>query len=351
LAQASESRLSASLPQLPASMSHAMEWAQPAQAELGFAGDSSEGEVSQLATDGEVEARQAKSWRLFAATGTLGVACLLGVLALAALHGMQPARRAEPLTVRSLLEGKELAEVATENLMAMGGADRGTLDRDQVREHVARGLQNISATIRQRFPEAHDQLSKLQLSGEQKDAALQVLSKYGDARVVGLSHDITEAVRTSTLGGASQEEAQRRLAERLRPRLAEIRQLSEEMLPGQQLSLSMGQVPELHKWHAELQVDLSHAGARRLATAGELDGVRAQAQTFFQSLEGQLGDSMPKAPARMLSLSSSDSDGEQSFMTCIMKAVPNPMEVAQCCSDNMGSLMKMMTSFMSGKSP
>jgi hypothetical protein len=257
--------------------------------------------------------------------------------------------------VRSLLEGKELAEVATENLMAMGGADRGTLDRDQVREHVARGLQNISATIRQRFPEEHDQLSKLQLSGEQKDAALQVLRKYGDARMVGLSHDVTESVRTSTLGGASQEEAQRRLAERLRPRLAEIRQLSEEMFPGQQLSLSMGQVPELHKWHAELQVDLRHADARRLATAGELDGVRAQAQTFFQSLEGQLGDSMPKAPARMLSLSSSSSSsssgGEVSFMTCIMKAVPNPMEVCKCCSDNMGEVMKMMTSFMSGKSP
>jgi len=262
---------------------------------------------------------------------------------------MQPVRPAEPLTVRSLLEGKELAEVATDNLLAMGGDELGTLDRDQVRAHVARRLQNISATLRQQFPEAHDQLSKLQLSGEQKDAALHALRKYGDARMVGLSHVVTEAVRASTAGGASREETQRRLAEKLRPRLAEMRQLSEEMFPGsgQQLSLSMDQVPELHKWHAELQVDLSHAGARRLAAAGELDGVRAQAQTFFQSLEGQLGDGMPKAPARMLTSSSSDS--ETSFMACCMKAVPNPMEVCKCMTDNMGEVMSMMTSFMSGK--
>merc|ERR1719254_88448 len=110
----------------------------------------------------------------------------------------------------------------------------------------------------------------------------------------------------------------------------------------------MDQVPELNKWHAELQGDLSHAaGARRLAAAGELDGVRAQAHTVLQSLEGQLGDSMPKAPARMLS--STDGSGEASFMTCCMKAVPNPMEVCKCISDNMGEVMKMMTSFMSGK--
>merc|ERR1712039_862478 len=105
-------------------------------------------------------------------------------------------------------------------------------------------------------------------------------------------------------------------------------------------------VPELNKWHAELQVDLGHAGARRLAIVGELSGVRAQAQTLFQSLEGQLGDDMPKAPARMLS---SSTTGEASFMDCVVKAVPNPMEVCKCITDNMSEVMSLMTGFLKGK--
>merc|ERR1719401_2631483 len=250
-------------------MSRAMEQASLAQAELGLAGDSSEGEELLLESGGELEAQRAKSRRFYAATGALGVACLLGVVALAALRGTQPVQSTEPLTVRSLLEGKELAEVATDNLLAMGGDELTTLGRDQVRAHVARSLQNISETIRQRYPEAHEQLSKLQLSGAQKDAAFHVLRKYGDARMVGLTHDVAEAVHMSKVEGRSPEETQRRLAESLRPRLAEMQQLSEEMLPGsgQQLSLSMDQVPELNKWHAELQVDLGHADVRRLAIA------------------------------------------------------------------------------------
>jgi len=330
-----------------------------ARAEMGFAGESSDDGELLLASDSEHEARQAKSWRLYAAGGALGVACLLGVVALVALPGTQPVQPAAPLTVRALLEGQELAEVATDNVLAMGGNELAALGRDQVRAHVARGLQNISQTIRNRYPEAHEQLSKLQLSGAQKDATFHALRKYGDARMVGLTHDVAEAVRASSMEGTSREETQRRLAEKLRPRIAEMRQLSEEMFPGssQQLSINMDRVPELNNWHAKLQVDLGHATGRRLATAGELGGLRAQAQTLFQSLEGQLGDNMPKAPSRMLmsfgdsssSSSSSGSDSEASFMTCVMKAVPNPMDVAQCIGDNMQEVMHMMMSFMGGK--
>jgi len=338
-----------------------MEHAMPARAEMGLAGDSSDGEEFLLASDSEHEPRQTKSWRLYAAGGALGVACLLGVVALVALPGTQPVRPAAPLTVRALLEGRELTEMATDNVLAMGGDELAALGRDQVRAHVAQGLQNISQTIRNRYPEAHEQLSKLQLSGAQKDAAFHVLRKYGDARMVGLTHDVAEAVRASSMEGRSREETQRRLAERLRSRLAEMRQLSEEMFPGssQQLSIDMDRVPELNSWHAQLQVDLGHATGRRLATAGALGGVRAQAQTLFRSLEGQLGDDMPKAPARMLmsfgdsssgsSSSSSGSDSEASFMTCVMKAVPNPMDCAQCIADNMQEVMHMMMGFMGGK--
>jgi len=298
------------------------------------------------------------------AVAAFGVVGLVGVGAAVAFHASaKPAAMVpepvEPLTVRALLESDELTDLATDNLMAMGDGGLATAGRDQVRAGVARGLMNVSSALRTHYPEAHRQLELLQLSSAQKDASLRVIRKFGDARMVGLAHDLAEATRQAEEEGQDQESVRRRLSEVLAPRAREVQQLSEEMFPGQGLTIDAGALsPQLRKWHAAVEVDLGSAPAarkeRRLSEVGDsiAQGVQVHAHTLFKSLQGELGDKMPTAPARMLSDGpgpDSSGDKDPSFMVCMMKAMPSPPKIAKCMADNMSEVMKMMKDFMTGK--
>merc|ERR1712151_63949 len=148
------------------------------------------------------------------------------------------------------------------------------------------------------------------------------------------------------------ESFKRRLSETLVPKLREVQQLSAEMFPGQSFSFDVD-APQLRQWHPSVEADMSgtsetpHTERRRLAEAstGIEQGVQVQARTLFTSLHQELGEQMPEAPARMLT----SSEGDSSFMTCVMKAVPNPANVVQCIVNNMSDVVEMVTSFMKGK--
>jgi len=278
--------------------------------------------------------------------GAAGVAA--AVLLACHASGSMSKAPPQPLSVRALLESDELAGDMTRNIMAFGG----DADQEHVHQRVVAGLGEIRDAIQEQQPEAHNKMGLLTLSPTQKEAAMRVLNKYSDSRMLGLTQKVVAAVRETAEEKGDQTVLARKLSERLTPSLSDMRQLHKEMFPGsdEEFKLDLSSVPALKNWNSDLKVDL---GRRLSADNGD---VRAQAHTLFQGLERELGDEMPNAPGRMLlDLSSSSSstpaaDGsDTSFMGCVMKAVPNPMKVASCMACNMKEVMSMVMGFVQGK--
>jgi hypothetical protein len=297
-------------------------------------------------SDGEaqlVEQRPSAVGRITAGIAFLavGAACVVGVAAMTGIHSDELYRsdglRRQHLTVRSLLESPEVADVATDNIMTY----QPEANRARVHGRVLAGLAEIGSEIQAQDPESHTKMAALSLTTAQKDSAMRALKKYSDSRMVGLTHKISAAVlETKELGGDSKMLA-RKLSEHLSPSLTDLKALHQEIFPGEELKLD---VPS-KSWNAEFQVDMG----RRLAA--ENGDVRAQAHTLFKGLERELGDAMPKAPARMLmsSTSTTTAGGDQGFMDCLIAAVPSPTKVVSCITSNMSEVVKMVTDFMSGK--
>jgi len=281
---------------------------------------------------------------LLAGAAGIAAAVLLACHASGSMSKAPP----QPLTVRALLESDELAGDMTRNIMAFGG----DADQEHVHQRVVAGLGEIRDAIQEQQPEAHNKMGLLTLSPTQKEAAMRVLKKYSDSRMLGLTQKVVAAVRETAEEKGDQTVLARKLSERLTPSLSDMRQLHKEMFPGakDEFNLDLDGVPALKHWNGELKVDLS----RRLSA--DNGDVQSQAHTLFQGLERELGDEMPNAPGRMLlDLSSSSSstpaaDGsDTSFMGCVMKAVPNPMKVASCMASNMKEVMSMVMGFVQGK--
>eukprot|EP00445_Apocalathium_hangoei_P036476 CAMPEP_0203959860 /NCGR_PEP_ID=MMETSP0359-20131031/90767_1 /ASSEMBLY_ACC=CAM_ASM_000338 /TAXON_ID=268821 /ORGANISM="Scrippsiella Hangoei, Strain SHTV-5" /LENGTH=339 /DNA_ID=CAMNT_0050894047 /DNA_START=71 /DNA_END=1090 /DNA_ORIENTATION=+ len=287
----------------------------------------------------------------------IGAVCLFGFVSLTSLvafsehhpRGRTAPQPLEPLTVRALLESHELADVATQNILAIGGTT--VADRALLKGKVMEAFMNISSMIQRQDPEAHRKLETLTLTPAQKDSALRVLKKYSDARMVSLTREVRAAVDESEREGGDHNTLKAKLTQRLMPKLSDLRALTEEMFPGKDPN-SIDMDMDKDQWHSNLKVDF---GRRLSAVVGDsLGGVTPQARTLFKSLESELGEAMPKAPARMLfsltsdatTPSSTSSADDPGFMDCLMKAVPNPMEVCSCIASNMGSVVSMMTGFM-----
>jgi len=283
---------------------------------------------------------------LLAGAAGIAAAVLLACHASGSMSKAPP----QPLTVRALLESDELAGDMTRNIMAFGG----DADQEHVHQRVVAGLGEIRDAIQEQQPEAHNKMGLLTLSPTQKEAAMRVLKKYSDSRMLGLTQKVVAAVRETAEEKGDQTVLARKLSERLTPSLSDMRQLHKEMFPGakDEFNLDLDGVPALKHWNGELKVDLS----RRLSA--DNGDVQSQAHTLFQGLERELGDEMPKAPARMLytmSLSApasstpAMSSGETSFMDCVMKAVPDPTKVCSCIASNMSEVVSMVMGFMKGK--
>jgi len=345
--------------------------------------DGSSEEEETDAGDGVVDYSASRRQGLKMALALAGLVCVAGCATLATDQGSQMAPRLlswaaaatsraslapqptspgspEKLTVRSLLAGSELTDVATENMVAMGEAG----SRDDLRMQVASGFQDISTMLQERDPEAHRRLGELELTEEQKNSALHVLRKFSDSRLVGLTKDIAEATSSAKNEDGTHDEQQlrRRLSEKLLPRATEVRALSEELFPGR--SPGTVAIPlNGQDWHAEVEVDLRDSdvtSSRRLYTSEPGRGVRAQAKTVFGSLEETLGEKMPKVCRRMLSdfyntdgspkevisAPATFEGGEETFMQCVMRTAPSPMDVCNCITSHMEQVVEMMVDYV-----
>jgi len=331
----------------------------------------------------ELLPRQTERWsvRRRLALAGLALGALAGCATLLAPSYPTPASTppaAEPSTVRELLEGPEFVDVVTENFMSIGRGLLGPARRGEVRAAVADNLANISGSLRQRFPADHAKLGLIRLSQVQKDSVLSLLRLYSDPRLQHLGNDIAEAVAETRQSAGDRASLKHRLSEKLRPQLRELRELCDDIAPGtgQGVNLDVDDLVDLEPsqasdgWHFEFEMSPpkvaggagsapSAAGAaatlgRRLAGhlltgRDTLSGTRDQALTAFQHLEGVLGKTMPKAPARMLLFEQqkareAQTTGTERFMNCITDNISNPMDIFSClmtnCRRAMNWLMK-----------
>eukprot|EP00444_Apocalathium_aciculiferum_P024464 CAMPEP_0183444180 /NCGR_PEP_ID=MMETSP0370-20130417/94248_1 /TAXON_ID=268820 /ORGANISM="Peridinium aciculiferum, Strain PAER-2" /LENGTH=173 /DNA_ID=CAMNT_0025634461 /DNA_START=27 /DNA_END=544 /DNA_ORIENTATION=- len=152
-------------------------------------------------SDEEAQERQtAQPKRLSPALLLAGTAGFAAVVLLAchasgsisrAVPRREPQQQQQPLTVRALLEGDDMAADMARNIMAF----TGETDYAKVHERVAAGLGKIRDEIRERSPEAHEKMGHLLLTQEQREGATRVLQKLSDSRMLALTQKVTTAVR------------------------------------------------------------------------------------------------------------------------------------------------------------
>mmetsp|Transcript_48679 Transcript_48679/g.122843 ORF Transcript_48679/g.122843 Transcript_48679/m.122843 type:complete len:323 (-) Transcript_48679:23-991(-) len=287
-----------------------------------------------------------------AAIGLVGLAALVTLLGLCgytrpAAWFAWSSSKAAPLTVRALLESDELAGLATDNLMAMSGNALASAGHDNVRDRVARELQNVSDAIRSQYPEAHRQLDRLRLSRARKEASLRVVRKFGDLRMVGLARDIVEATRQAQQESDDQDALHRRLSEVLAARVRAVQQLTEEMFPDHFDRLdAVAALPQLRGRRPSAGGRVSQQWRRLSDSHDSIEqDVQAHVHTLLKSLEAEFAY-MPEAPARMLS---SSSGGHTSFSACVVHVAPNPTKVCKCIVDNLSEVLSMTKGSMPGE--
>lgn len=287
-------------------------------------------------------------------------ACAFTVKAISVMpHQSQSLRAQPPLTVRGLLESPELADLATDNVMAVGGSSLAkATTRDEVHAAVARKLMNISGSIREQHPEDHKKLDLIQLSAAQKDSVFGVLRHFGDRRMVDLSNVVADAVKETSQTSGDEAALKRRLSEKLQPHLGDIQKLGEELFParsGHGIALNFDNTPvtnSFKQWHVRMGMSSPErvSTGRRLTAQDLADGVTIQARSMFSTLGEMLGERMPSAPARMLQSQTSSGGSEQSLMDCMMQAMGD-MNIPGCLScmmQNIQAVMQMMQQFMTG---
>jgi len=136
------------------------------------------------------------------------------------------------LTARNLLESAELADVATEQLMAAGHETLSPEDRRMVHAVARAGFGNISLMLQSREPATARRLSSFQLTEEQKLSVLGVVRHMGDPRVQQVGRELTKALR-DFLGTSSTDhraDMELHIRRALQPRLAELRRLRDEVM-------------------------------------------------------------------------------------------------------------------------
>jgi len=101
----------------------------------------------------------------------------------------------------SFLVSAEVAEAATDNIMAVHRAALTPSDRSLVRETVVASLRNISAEFSARAPSLARALGELQLPSSQRELVLVALRLGGEPLVQRLGLDFTRAAQSAGKGG------------------------------------------------------------------------------------------------------------------------------------------------------
>jgi len=128
-------------------------------------------------------------------------------------------------TVRSLLDGPEFTDVATDNFMKLGGPG----NRAKVHTVVSKHLKDITHKMAVANPALFMRLNEATISHKQKSAVLSVVSSMADPRVQDIGFDIHQAVEEGSSEG--REGVQKHVSDAVAPRLEEMRLLRDEIIP------------------------------------------------------------------------------------------------------------------------
>lgn len=140
-----------------------------------------------------------------------------------------PRQFAAPGSVRSLLESPSAVEVATRQLMEAGRRERISLPKeDSVRASVEETFRNMSLHLQATWPRG---AQAPVFDGRQSKVVLDAMRRLSDVRFQRIGLEVARAVKESAEGDT--EGMRRRILERLRPRLPEIRQLRDEVIPAE----------------------------------------------------------------------------------------------------------------------
>ena len=285
-------------------------------------------------------------------------ACILASKAVSSA-AEQRLRAPRPVTARALLESPGLADLATDNLMAVGEAEwaaRGDEWRHEVGATVAMRLLNISSTIQRLEPAAHRQLEELVLSPAQQAKVYKTLSHFSDKRVRELSAVVADAVQQTAREKDDVEGLKRRLMETLAPCVTEIEGLARDLFPDRAADFKMDfsndeLTSEYHNWH--LKVELPERVYRRLSPDEHKDismGADIQAQSMLSQLSEEFGPAMSPSPARLLR--EQITEGQQpGFLSCMMQEMKS-MDLPGCVGcviHNVKAVMNMVAGFLTSK--
>lgn len=135
-----------------------------------------------------------------------------------------PDRNDGQISARQLFESKELADVATENTLAMASSGNQTLDRRAVHASMVGGLGRVKDMLEREMPAEYARLGELMLTRHEQQAVLSAMRRVTDLRVQQLGKEVV-----TTLGAKDSRNAHQRLLEYLRAKHENIRNLREDI--------------------------------------------------------------------------------------------------------------------------
>jgi len=130
-------------------------------------------------------------------------------------------------TARNLLDGPEITDAATHNIIKLGIFTPG--EKRDLKESVAKHLNDLTNQIQETHPEAFRQLESITVTQEQKDAHLKAISNMADTRAQQFGIEVGKTVYEARNGGRA--EIKRSLLEKFGPRAPELRALRDELIP------------------------------------------------------------------------------------------------------------------------
>eukprot|EP00928_Gymnodinium_smaydae_P013327 TRINITY_DN14871_c0_g1_i1.p1 TRINITY_DN14871_c0_g1~~TRINITY_DN14871_c0_g1_i1.p1 ORF type:complete len:440 (-),score=102.01 TRINITY_DN14871_c0_g1_i1:122-1390(-) len=224
------------------------------------------------------------SQRRVAAAG-LGLLAVAACCAQAFLSGPSTPAAHGALSALTLFDQTDLHEVVANNYMTtrrdlLGGDELG--DVASMRRLVAETFRNYSQRLKETRPDTHHVLEVTPLTVEQKDAVVHSAQYLADKRLQNLGLQVARTVRDAKT--TDFEQLKKHIAKSLQPRLAEMRQLREEVFPDPAIRQLLGSSDDfenlLHPQRIRLMQTVSDgwnlhfsmstpAGARRLEQWGQ----------------------------------------------------------------------------------
>lgn len=196
----------------------------------------------------EPEEEEDERWRRHLITGASVLLAVAALCACVASFGIAKARLPSPpslpgalpplhlprlsllgdgrrgLSARELVEGDELTTLAASRVQAADPQFSELEGPDRVREHVAAGFRHAAS--------AAPKLNSVQLTLDQKDAVLHVLRDMSDnPRLHSTGLFVARTLQEGHRTAADKQGVARFVLERLQPRLPEMRQLRDEVIP------------------------------------------------------------------------------------------------------------------------